>query len=316
LVPYRGQCLVHRSEILQLQGDWPAALGEVMKARDHLAERSEAVVGRACYQQGELHRLRGEFAQADEMYREAGQYGCEPQPGMSLLRLAEGKLDAAAALIRGIADSAGRRQGPGAGSPRPKLLGPYVEILIATGDLDTARVAADELAQIATTIDAPILLATSTQTTGAVLFAEGKMKAALALLREAWAIWQQLEMPYESARVRVFIGQVSERLGDHETARMHFHAARAVFEQLGAAPDLAELERLTATRSADTFDALTDREREVLSLVASGETNRQIATTLGISEHTIARHLSNIFDKLGVTSRTAASACAHKHKLV
>jgi DNA-binding CsgD family transcriptional regulator len=316
LVPYRGQCLVHRSEILQLEGDWSEALAEVMKARDHLAERSDAVVGRACYQQGELHRLRGEFAQADEMYREAGRYGCEPQPGMSLLRLAEGKLDAAAALSRGVADSAGSRQGSGAGWPRAKLIGPYVEILIAAGDLDTARAAADELTQIATAFDAPFLLATSAQATGAVLLAEGKMKAALALLREAWAIWQQLETPYESARVRVLIGRVCQRLGDRETAHMHFHAARSVFEPLGAAPDLVELERLMATRSAGPFDALTDRQREVLSLVASGETNRQIAMALGISEHTVARHLSNVFDKLGVTTRTAASAIAHKHKLV
>ncbi|EHK54283.1 transcriptional regulator [Mesorhizobium alhagi CCNWXJ12-2] len=310
LVPYRGQCLVHRSEILQLDGNWQGALTEVMKAREHLAERSEAVVGRACYQQGELHRLRGEFVQADEMYHEAGRYGCEPQPGMSLLRLAEGRLETAAALIRGVADAAG------AGSSHPKLLGPYVEILIATGDIDAARAAADELTQIATAIDAPSLVATSAQATGAVLFAEGKMRAALALLREAWSIWQQLRTPYEAARVRVLIGQVCRQLSDRETAHMHFQAARAVFEQLGAAPDLAELERLTATRSAGPFGALTDREREVLSLVASGETNRQIATALGISEHTIARHLSNIFDKLGVTSRTAASAFAHKHKLV
>lgn len=316
LVPYRGQCLVHRSEILQLQGDWPGALAEVTKARAHLAHRSEAVVGRACYQQGELHRLRGEFAQANEMYREAGRSGYEPQPGMSLLRLAEGKPDAAAVLMRSVADSADSVQAPGASLSRAKLLGPYVEILIASGDLVTARAVADELTQIATTIDAPILLATSTQATGAVLLAEGKMKAALALLREAWALWRKLEVPYESARVRVVIGRVCQQLGDLETAHMHFHAARSVFERLGAAPDLVALERLTVTRSAGPSGALTDREREVLSLMAAGETNRQIATTLGISEHTVARHVSNIFDKLGVKSRTAASAFAHKHKLL
>ncbi len=316
LVPYRGQCLVHRSEILQLRGDWPEALAEAMKARDHLADRSEAVVGRACFQQGELHRLRGEFAQAGEMYSEAGRNGYEPQPGVSLLRLAEGKLDAAAAAIRGGADPAGGRRAPGAGSSRPKVLGPYIEILVATGDLDAARAAADELAQIAAAFDAPFLLATSAQATGTVLFAEGKTKAALALLREAWAIWQQLEAPYESARVRVLIGRGCRRLGDHETARMHFDAAHSVFGRLGAAPDLVELERLMDIQDAGPSSTLTEREREVLSLVAAGETNRQIAAAVGISEHTVARHLSNIFDKLGVTSRTAASAFAHKHKLV
>jgi ATP/maltotriose-dependent transcriptional regulator MalT len=260
--------------------------------------------------------LRGEFAQANEMYREAGRNGCEPQPGVSLLRLAEGKLDAAVAAIRSVAGSAGSLQEPRAGLSRPKLLGPYVEILIATGDLDTARAAADELRRIATATDAPFLLATSTQATGAVLFAEGKLKTALALLRKAWAIWQQLEMPYESARMRVLIGRVCQRLGDQETAHTHFDAARSAFGQLGAAPDLLELERLMTTRATGPFGALTDREREVLSLVAAGETNRQIAVALDISEHTVARHLSNIFNKLAVTSRTAAGAFAHKHKLV
>jgi DNA-binding CsgD family transcriptional regulator len=316
LVPYRGQCLVHRSEVLQLKGDWTEALAEVVKAREHLADRSEATVGRAFYQQGELHRLRGEFAQAEEMYGEAGRYGCEPQPGLSLLRLAEGKHDAAAAAIRGVVDAATSPKGPGAGSSRAKLLAPYVEILIATGDLGAARAAADELTQIATAFDAPLLLATCAHATGAVLFAEGKMKAAFALLREAWASWQKLDMPYESARTGMLIGRVCQGLDDHETARMHFDAALSVFRRLGAVPDLAEFQRLTATRDAGPLSALTDRELEVLSLVAAGETNRQIAGVLGISEHTVARHLSNIFDKLDVTSRTAASAFAHKHKLV
>jgi ATP/maltotriose-dependent transcriptional regulator MalT len=316
LVPYRGQCLVHRSEILQLKGDWPNAVAEAAKARAHLADRSDSSVGLAFYQQGELHRLRGEFAQADAMYREAGRKGCEPQPGLALLRLAEGKLDAALAAIRGVAESPAGARGAVAGSPRPRLLAPYVEILIATGDLGAARAAAEELSRIATALDAPLLLATSAHATGAVLLAEGKMKAALALLREAWATWQQLDMPYESARAGVLIARVCQRLGDQETARMHADAAAAVFRRLGAAPDLVEIERVTATLGTGSSSTLTDREREVLALVAAGETNRQIAGALGISEHTVARHLSNIFDKLGVTTRTAAGAFAHKHKLL
>lgn len=316
LVPYRGQCLVHRSEILQLQGDWSEALAEVQHARAHLAEKSGAVVGRACYQQGELHRLRGEFAQAGEMFREASRIGFEPQPGVSLLLLAEGKLDAAAAAIRGVVDSAGALEGPGAGPSRPKLLGPYVEILIAVGNLEAARAAADELMQIARVMNAPFLLATATQATGSVRFAEGEFQSALAHLREAWAIWQQLEAPYEGTCARVLIGRVCEQLGDDETARMHFDAARSVLAQLGAKPELVQLERLMAPRAAGSFGALTDREREVLSLVAAGKTNQKIAVALGISKHTVARHMSNIFDKLGVTSRTAASAFAHKHNLV
>jgi DNA-binding CsgD family transcriptional regulator len=315
LVAFRGQCLVHRSELLQFKGDWTAALAEAKRAYALLSGRSERLAGRAAYQQAELHRLAGDLELAEAAYREAGTKGLEPQPGLSLLRLAQGDVKAAAASIRRVASEAGNEQGPGAGVQRTKILGPLAEILLATGELAPARAAADELARIAAQTNAPLLKATAAQTSGVVHLASGQAAQALVSLRAAWTIWQQLEAPFESARVRVLIGRACAQLGDGVTAKMHLEAAASVFERLGAAPELARL-RDGAVRRGGAAAELSGRERQVLAHLAAGKTNRQIAADLGISEHTVARHVSNIFNKIGVESRGAATAFAYENELV
>jgi DNA-binding NarL/FixJ family response regulator len=307
LVPYRGQCLVHRAELLQLHGAWQEALDEVHLACERLA--GQPAVGTAFYEQAELYRLRGEFAKAEGAYRQASRYGREPQPGLALLRLAQGQIEAAAAAIRRLVDESHDRV------RRSRLLASYVEIMLAAGDVGAARVAADELAEIAAGLDAALPRAVSAYAAGAVLLGEGDARAALASLRRACTAWQELEAPYEAARVRVLIGLGCRALGDRDSAELELDAARYVFEQLGAAPDLAQA-RALSRKAARAAGGLTAREVEVLRLVATGKTNRAIAADLVISEKTVARHLSNIFTKLGVWSRSAATAYAYEHDLL
>jgi ATP/maltotriose-dependent transcriptional regulator MalT len=307
LVAFTGRCLVHRSEILQLQGAWRDALEEARRAAERFARQlNPRASGVALYRQGELLRLQGEFDAAEEAYRTASGHGWEPQPGLAQLRLAQGRTDAAVATIR---RATGETTEP---LRRAALLPAQVEILLAAGDVDAAREACAELEGLAESYESAMLGALAAHARGAVTLADGDAASALAALRSAARLWQELEAPYDDARVRVLIGLACRALGDDDAAELELAAARDTFTALGARPELARLELLTSR----TTHGLTARELEVLRLVAAGRSNREIAAALVISEHTVARHVQNIFAKLDVSSRAAAGAFAFEHGLV
>jgi ATP/maltotriose-dependent transcriptional regulator MalT len=308
IVPFRGNCLVHRCEILQLHGAWTDALESAREACKWLAGPPHwDSLASAHYQLAEIQRLRGEFAEAEESYRRASAAGRDPEPGMSLLRLGQGRVDLALAAIRRALDEA---DDPIA---RSRLLPACVDVMLEAGDVEAARAAAAELEDIASHHAAPYLDALSGQASGAVLLAEGDPRRGLAKLRAAHRTWRELEAPHQAARVRLMIGIACRELGDGATAELEFDAARGALEELGAAPDLERLARLARSKSPA---GLSRRESEVLGLLAEGKTNRTIATELFITEKTVARHVSNIFTKLELSSRSEATAYAFRHGLV
>ena len=271
--------------------------------RRQFRSREEPAAGVAHYREAELLRLRGEFAAAEDAYREASRFGWEPQPGLAQLRLAQGNTAAALAAVR--------RASAETSDPfkRAALLA-YVEIALATDEGDEARTACHELDELAGRYESTMLAAIAAHARGAVALADGNARAALVMLGEARQRWLELDAPYEVARTRVLSAEACTALATR-SRDLGAAAARELFDRLGAAPDLARLEPERSPRHG-----LSPRELEVLRLVAAGKSNREIAGALVISEHTVARHLQNIYTKLGLSSRAAATAFAFEQDLV
>jgi DNA-binding CsgD family transcriptional regulator len=311
LVPFRGQCLIHRAQIMQFQGAWIESMAEAQRAHEALSDKlGRAAIGLAYYHFGELHRLQGKVVEAEECYLLANQSGHPPQPGMALLRLSQGQIDAAKSTIRSACEDARNSLS------RVRLLPAFIEIMLAANDVEEAATAADELSKLTDDFGTSLLSAICDQVRGAVLLAQGDDRRALDALQQAGNSWRDLDVPYEDARTRVLVGLARRKLGDNESAELEFDAARRAFTELGAVPDLTRLEKLSGHTGTRHAAGLTGREVEVLALVATGKTNRQIATDLVISEKTVARHISNMFTKLQLSSRSAATAYAYEHDLV
>lgn len=311
MVAFTGRCLLHRAELLRTRGGWDDALDEARRAVERsLRAGNRGAAGEAWYLDGEIRRLRGDEPGAEESYRRASDHGRDPQPGRALLRLAIGDRRGAAGAIRAALETTRDLH------LRAEILPAAVEIGLATGDRDGARAASEELAALADRLCSDVLQAAASTAAGRIALAAGDPGGGLAVLREAAAAWDALDAPFEAARTRVLVAAACRGLGDEGGAELATSSARSVFTRLGAAAELAALDRAAPASAAGAWHRLTAREVEVLRLVAAGRSNRDIAVELAISEHTVARHVQNIFAKLGVSSRTAASAFAFERGLL
>jgi len=308
LVPFTGQCAVHRGQIMRLRGAYDEALDEFASAAQRYVEAdTAAAAGLAIAERGDVLRIRGQFDSAEAAYAEARGYGYEPQPGLALLWLARGRIPAAVGAIKRLLAE------PRDPVHRSQLLPAAVEILLAAPETDLAADVSAELSDIAVRFGCAALRAMASRAAGHVVLARGDHAGAIPELRRAGRLWNELGAPYEAARCAVLLGRALRGVGDEDSAVAELAEARRIFTELGAGPaerDVAALLRPCAP------GGLSAREIEVLQLVAAGKTNPDIAAALFLSEKTVARHLSNIFAKIDVTSRTGAAAFAFEHRLV
>jgi len=306
--PFPGMCRVNRAEVARLRGAWSEAEAEAVRACEELEAVDPALAGWAHAQVGDIRRRTGDLAGAERAFDRARELGADPQPGVALLRLAQGKTEAARTALRLALAS---EQEP---ARRARLLAADVQAALVAGAIGDAETSADELASIADTTGMQAYHAAAAMAAGAVRLAEGDVPAALERLRAAMTAYQELRLPCEAATARSLYGQALGAAGDEDGARAELRAALATFERLGAVPDARATARLLDGPEA-LPSGLTARECEVLRLVAAGKTNRDIAVELVISEHTVARHLQNMFAKIGVSSRAGATAYAYEHGL-
>ncbi len=309
LAVFPGLCRVHLASSLRSRGEWEEAEEQAMRACTELATLNVTNAAAGYAEIGEIRRRIGDLDGAEDAFRRAEELSGQPQSGRALLRLAQGNVDAAVATVtRALNEITWDRLA------RARLLPERAQIAIAAGDLPTATAVLDELDSIASDFTSPALIAATLSTRGRIQLAAND-RSACATLRQAAERWQELDVPHEVATARMLHGAACQQAGDLDGATTSFEAARTLFDQLGATLDLRNL-RAISTARADLPSGLSQREVEVLRTVAAGLTNKQIADQLHLSEKTVARHLSNIFTKLDVTSRTAATAFAFEHNLI
>lgn len=298
---YPGICRVHRAQVLQSRGSWAEAEQEALGACADMVGIDVFAVADAYYEVGEVRRVRGDLDGAEQAYNQAHDYGRDPQPGMALLRLAQSRAADGAASIAAVLAAGGRSR-----LDRAALLSAQSEIALATGDVDLAEEAAAELAATAHDFDSAGLRADAHRAVGAVHLARGRVMEALSELRSAFNAWNELDVPYEAARTRMLLAQGYQACGDTDAAAREEAAAAACFDRLG----------VVTGALPDAPGGLTAREIEVLRVLATGKSNREIAAELFLSPKTVARHLSNIFAKIGSPSRAAATAYAYDNGLM